>query len=221
MAAIQFTNVSKRYDSGQEALRSVDFTLESGEMAFLTGHSGAGKSTLLKLLTRVEQPSRGDVWVGEQNLSELSRSEIPQYRRTLGVVYQNHRLLEDRTVYQNIALPLRIAGYNEEDIGRRVRAALDRVGLLESEQKVPKALSSGEQQRIGIARAIVHKPRVLIADEPTGNLDPRLSLDIMSLFEQFNRIGTTVLIATHDVALIKRMRHRVLILDKGRLRHVQ
>ncbi len=190
-------------------------------MAFLTGHSGAGKSTLLKLLTRVEQPSRGDVWVGDQNLSELSRSEIPQYRRTLGVVYQNHRLLEDRTVYQNIALPLRIAGYNEEDIGRRVRAALDRVGLLESEQKLPQALSSGEQQRIGIARAIVHKPRVLIADEPTGNLDPRLSLDIMSLFEQFNRIGTTVLIATHDVALIKRMRHRVLILDKGRLRHVQ
>jgi cell division transport system ATP-binding protein len=221
MAAIQFTNVSKRYDSGQEALRSVDFTLESGEMAFLTGHSGAGKSTLLKLLTRVEKPSRGDVWVGDQNLSELSRSEIPHYRRTLGVVYQNHRLLEDRTVYQNIALPLRIAGYNEEDIGRRVRAALDRVGLLASEQKFPQALSSGEQQRIGIARAIVHKPRVLIADEPTGNLDPRLSLDIMSLFEQFNRIGTTVLIATHDVALIKRMRHRVLILDKGRLRHVQ
>lgn len=221
MAAIQFNNVSKRYDSGQEALKSVDFTLESGEMAFLTGHSGAGKSTLLKLLTRVEQPNRGDVWVGEQNLSELSRSEIPHYRRTLGVVYQNHRLLEDRTVYQNIALPLRIAGYNEEDIGRRVRAALDRVGLLESEHKYPQALSSGEQQRIGIARAIVHKPRVLIADEPTGNLDPRLSLDIMSLFEQFNRIGTTVLIATHDVALIKRMRHRVLILDKGRLRHVQ
>ena len=190
-------------------------------MAFLTGHSGAGKSTLLKLLTRVEKPSRGDVWVGDQNLSELSRSEIPHYRRTLGVVYQNHRLLEDRTVYQNIALPLRIAGYNEEDIGRRVRAALDRVGLLASEQKFPQALSSGEQQRIGIARAIVHKPRVLIADEPTGNLDPRLSLDIMSLFEQFNRIGTTVLIATHDVALIKRMRHRVLILDKGHLRHVQ
>jgi cell division transport system ATP-binding protein len=221
MAAIQFTNVSKRYDSGQEALRSVDFTLESGEMAFLTGHSGAGKSTLLKLLTRVEQPSRGDVWVGDQNLSELSRNDIPHYRRSLGVVYQNHRLLEDRSVYQNIALPLRIAGYNEEDIGRRVRAALDRVGLLESEHKFPQALSSGEQQRIGIARAIVHKPRVLIADEPTGNLDPRLSLDIMSLFEQFNRIGTTVLIATHDVALIKRMRHRVLILDKGRLRHVQ
>jgi cell division transport system ATP-binding protein len=221
MAAIQFTNVSKRYDSGQEALRSVDFTLESGEMAFLTGHSGAGKSTLLKLLTRVEQPSRGDVWVGDQNLSELSRNDIPHYRRSLGVVYQNHRLLEDRSVYQNIALPLRIADYNEEDIGRRVRAALDRVGLLESEHKFPQALSSGEQQRIGIARAIVHKPRVLIADEPTGNLDPRLSLDIMSLFEQFNRIGTTVLIATHDVALIKRMRHRVLILDKGRLRHVQ
>ncbi|MEY3037813.1 MAG: hypothetical protein RL143_380 [Pseudomonadota bacterium] len=220
MAAIQFNNVSKRYDSGQEALRGVDFTLESGEMAFLTGHSGAGKSTLLKLLTRVEQPSRGEVLVGDQNLSELSRRQIPHYRRTLGVVYQNHRLLEDRSVFQNIALPLRIAGYNEDDIARRVRAALDRVGLLEAEDKNPQALSSGEQQRIGIARAIVHKPRVLIADEPTGNLDPRLSLDIMHLFEQFNRIGTTVLIATHDVALIKRMRHRVLILDKGRLRNV-
>ncbi|QJD71750.1 cell division ATP-binding protein FtsE [Marinobacterium sp. LSUCC0821] len=220
MAAIQFNNVSKRYDSGQEALRGVDFELESGEMAFLTGHSGAGKSTLLKLLTRVEQPSRGEVLVGDQNLSELSRRQIPHYRRTLGVVYQNHRLLEDRSVFQNIALPLRIAGYNEDDIARRVRAALDRVGLLEAEDKNPQALSSGEQQRIGIARAIVHKPRVLIADEPTGNLDPRLSLDIMHLFEQFNRIGTTVLIATHDVALIKRMRHRVLILDKGRLRNV-
>src|SRR6056300_56817 len=221
MAAIQFNNVSKRYDSGQEALRGVDFELESGEMAFLTGHSGAGKSTLLKLLTRVEQPSRGEVLVGDQNLSELSRRQIPHYRRTLGVVYQNHRLLEDRSVFQNIALPLRIAGYNEDDIGRRVRAALDRVGLLASEQKFPQALSSGEQQRIGIARAIVHKPRVLIADEPTGNLDPRLSLDIMQLFEQFNRVGTTVLIATHDVALIKRMKHRVLILDKGRMRNVQ
>ncbi len=220
MAAIQFNNVSKRYDSGQEALRGVDFTLESGEMAFLTGHSGAGKSTLLKLLTRVEQPSRGEVLVGDQNLSELSHRQIPHYRRTLGVVYQNHRLLEDRSVFQNIALPLRIAGYNEDDIARRVRAALDRVGLLEAEHKNPQALSSGEQQRIGIARAIVHKPRVLIADEPTGNLDPRLSLDIMHLFEQFNRIGTTVLIATHDVALIKRMRHRVLILDKGRMRNV-
>lgn len=220
MAAIQFNNISKRYDSGQEALRGVDFELESGEMAFLTGHSGAGKSTLLKLLTRVEQPSRGEVLVGDQNLSELSRRQIPHYRRTLGVVYQNHRLLEDRSVFQNIALPLRIAGYNEDDIARRVRAALDRVGLLEAEDKNPQALSSGEQQRIGIARAIVHKPRVLIADEPTGNLDPRLSLDIMHLFEQFNRIGTTVLIATHDVALIKRMRHRVLILDKGRLRNV-
>ncbi len=220
MAAIQFNNVSKRYDSGQEALRGVDFELESGEMAFLTGHSGAGKSTLLKLLTRVEQPSRGEVLVGDQNLSELSRRQSPHYRRTLGVVYQNHRLLEDRSVFQNIALPLRIAGYNEDDIARRVRAALDRVGLLEAEDKNPQALSSGEQQRIGIARAIVHKPRVLIADEPTGNLDPRLSLDIMHLFEQFNRIGTTVLIATHDVALIKRMRHRVLILDKGRLRNV-
>ncbi len=220
MSAIRFENVNKRYATGHEALKAVDFTLESGEMAFLTGHSGAGKSTLLKMLTLVEQPSRGEVWVGDQNLSKLSRIQVPQYRRTLGVVYQNHRLLADRNVYNNIALPLQIAGFSQEDIGRRVRAALDRVGLLTAEQSYPQALSSGEQQRIGIARAIVHKPRLLIADEPTGNLDPRLSLDIMHLFEQFNRVGTTVLIATHDVALIKRMKHRVLILDQGRLRNV-
>lgn len=220
MSAIRFENVSKRYKTGHEALRSADFSLESGEMAFLTGHSGAGKSTLLKMLTLVEHPSRGEVWVGNQNLSKLSRSQIPDYRRTLGVVYQNHRLLGDRNVYQNIALPLQIAGYSRDHIGRRVRAALDRVGLLAAESAFPQALSSGEQQRVGIARAIVHKPRLLIADEPTGNLDPRLSLDIMHLFEQFNRVGTTVLIATHDVALIKRMKHPVLILDKGRLRRV-
>lgn len=220
MAAIRFSSVSKRYDNGHDALRAVDFELESGEMVFLTGHSGAGKSTLLKLLTLVERPSRGEVWVGEQNLAGLGKSQIPHYRRSLGVVYQNHRLLADRSVFQNIALPLQIAGYSDEDIGRRVRAALDRVGLLAAENANPLALSGGEQQRIGIARAIVHKPRLLIADEPTGNLDPRLSVDIMQLFEQFNRVGTTVLIATHDVALIKRMKHRVLILDKGRMRHV-
>jgi|SRR5210317_132945 cell division transport system ATP-binding protein len=220
MAAIRFTSVSKRYDNGHDALRAVDFELESGEMVFLTGHSGAGKSTLLKLLTLVERPSRGEVWVGEQNLASLRKHQISHYRRSLGVVYQNHRLLADRSVFQNIALPLQIAGYSEDDIGRRVRAALDRVGLLSAENANPMALSGGEQQRIGIARAIVHKPRLLIADEPTGNLDPRLSLDIMQLFEQFNRIGTTVLIATHDVALIKRMKHRVLILDKGRMRNV-
>lgn len=220
MSAIRFSQVSKRYAHGQDALRGVDFELESGEMAFLTGHSGAGKSTLLKLLTLVERPSRGEVWVGDQDLARLDKRQIPDFRRTLGVVYQNHRLLSDRTVFQNIALPLQIAGYSDDDIGRRVRAALDRVGLLSSENASPLALSGGEQQRIGIARAIVHKPRLLIADEPTGNLDPRLSLDIMQLFEQFNRVGTTVLIATHDVALIKRMKHRVLILDKGRLRRV-
>jgi cell division transport system ATP-binding protein len=220
MSAIRFSQVCKRYPNGHDALRTVDFELESGEMAFLTGHSGAGKSTLLKLLTLVERPSRGEVWVGDQNLATMDRRRIPGYRQSLGVVYQNHRLLSDRTVFQNIALPLQIAGYSDDDIGRRVRAALDRVGLLSAENANPLALSGGEQQRIGIARAIVHKPRLLIADEPTGNLDPRLSLDIMQLFEQFNRIGTTVLIATHDVALIKRMKHRVLILDKGRMRHV-
>ena len=214
---IQFEHVSKRYDQGHDALKDVSFTLNAGEMAFLTGHSGAGKSTLLKLIMLMERPSSGQVTVAEQDLGRLSRSGIPYLRRSIGVVFQNHQLLSDRTVFDNVALPLHISGYSPEDTARRVRAALDKVGLLAKEKMNPLALSSGEQQRVGIARAIVHKPKVLLADEPTGNLDPQLSQEIMRLFEQFNRVGTTVLVASHDVSLISKMRHRMLVLKEGRL----
>lgn len=217
MAAIRFSNVFKRYSSGQDALLGVNFELASGEMSFLTGHSGAGKSTLMKLIMLMERPSRGQVWVGQQDLSRLHRSQIPLLRRQVGVVFQNHQLLFDRTVFDNVALPLQISGYDPTDAARRVRAALDKVGLLDREKHNPIMLSTGEQQRVGIARAIVHKPRLLLADEPTGNLDPELSEDIMRLFEQFNQIGTTVLIASHDHSLINRMHHRVLTLRNGRL----
>ncbi|WP_299181471.1 cell division ATP-binding protein FtsE [uncultured Neptuniibacter sp.] len=214
---IQFENVSKRYPEGHDALRDISFTLDRGEMAFLTGHSGAGKSTLLKLIMLMERPTRGQVSVAHHDLAQFSRDDIPYHRRRIGVVFQNHQLLFDRSVFENIALPLQISGYEPEDVGKRVRAALDKVGLLSKEKHNPVALSTGEQQRIGIARAIVHKPQLLLADEPTGNLDPTLSAEIMSLFMEFNRHGTTVLIASHDLALISRMGHRTLTLDQGRL----
>lgn len=216
---IQFEHVTKRYGQGRDALKDVSFLLQRGEMAFLTGHSGAGKSTLLKLIMLMEHPSAGQIQVGEQALVALKRAQIAQLRRRIGVVFQNHQLLFDRTVFENVALPLQIIGYTPDDAARRVRAALDKVGLLSRERSNPLALSSGEQQRVGIARAIVHKPQVLLADEPTGNLDPQLSAEIMQLFEQFNRVGTTVLIASHDVALIRRMGRRVLTLQGGRLTH--
>ncbi|WP_286240899.1 cell division ATP-binding protein FtsE [Neptuniibacter halophilus] len=214
---ISFENVSKRYPEGHDALRDVSFFLQRGEMAFLTGHSGAGKSTLLKLIMLMERPSRGQVMVANQDLASFSHDDIPYHRRRIGVVFQNHQLLFDRSVFANVALPLQISGYEQDDIGKRVRAALDKVGLLSKEKLNPIALSTGEQQRIGIARAIVHKPQLLLADEPTGNLDPTLSAEIMSLFMEFNRHGTTVLIASHDLALISRTGHRTLILDQGRL----
>jgi cell division transport system ATP-binding protein len=169
------------------------------------------------MIMLMERPSQGQVVVGEQNLAQLGRHELPYHRRRIGVVFQNHHLLFDRTVFENIALPLQICGYEPEDAARRVRAALNKVGLLEKENQSPISLSSGEQQRVGIARAIVHKPQVLLADEPTGNLDPELSEEIMKLFQQFNRVGTTVLIASHDLSLIERMRHRTLVLRNGRL----
>ncbi|WP_026179927.1 cell division ATP-binding protein FtsE [Hahella ganghwensis] len=214
---IHFDRVTKRYPGGFEALTEVSFKLGRGEMAFLTGHSGAGKSTLLKLIMLMERPNKGQIFVGGQNLDRFSRGQIPYFRRHVGVVFQNHQLLFDRTVFDNVALPLEIAGVAPREIGRRVRAALDKVGLLKKEKVFPITLSGGEQQRVGIARAVVNKPPVLLADEPTGNLDPELSEEIMKLFQQFNQVGVTVLIASHDLALISHMHHRVIRLDHGQL----
>jgi cell division transport system ATP-binding protein len=215
---IQFDDVSKRYPGGHEALRHIDLHLARGELAFLTGHSGAGKSTLLKLIMLMELPSSGQVVINGQNLNRVTRRQLPFYRRNIGLVFQDHQLLFDRTVFDNVALPLRIAGLDSRDSARRVRAALDKVGLLHKENQNPIALSSGEQQRVGIARAVVNKPPLLLADEPTGNLDPALSAEIMALFEQFNDVGVSVLIASHDLSLIGRLRHRILVLDHGCLR---
>ena len=216
---IRFDAVSKRYPGGYEALSQVSFEVHKGELVFLTGHSGAGKSTLLKLMMLMERPSQGQVWVNERNLNRLGSSAIPQLRRRIGVVFQNHQLLFDRSVYDNVALPLMIEGYGEKEAARRVRAALDKVGLLNKEKQNPIALSGGEQQRIGIARAVVNKPQLLLADEPTGNLDPELSAEIMALFKQFNDVGVTVLIASHDLTLINRLQRRVISLENGRLIH--
>lgn len=214
---IEFRQVTKRYDSDHTALRQVNFSLDRGELAFLTGHSGAGKSTLLKLVMVMERPSAGEVIVGGQMLNKLPKRQIPYIRRHIGVVFQNHQLLFDRTVFDNVAMPLEVMGVPARDIGRRVRAALDKVGLLTKEKMNPLQLSGGEQQRVGIARAVVNKPPVLLADEPTGNLDPELSADIMRLFAQFSQVGVTVLIASHDIALINDMQRRTLTLDHGRL----
>jgi cell division transport system ATP-binding protein len=214
---IQFDNLSKRYPGGFEALRNVSFKMDAGEMAFLTGHSGAGKSTLLKLLMLMERPTSGNLLINGKNLNRLSNSQIPMYRRQVGVVFQNHQLLLDRSVFDNVALPLQVTGYPASEVGRRVRAALDGVGLLDKEQQNPMALSGGEQQRVGIARAVVHKPRILLADEPTGNLDPELSTEIMALFRRFQSVGVTVLIATHDINLINRMQLRIMRLEDGEL----
>jgi cell division transport system ATP-binding protein len=214
---IRFDNVSKRYPSGQEALRELSFEIGAGEMAFVTGRSGAGKSTLLKMIALLDRPSRGQVLVNGQNVAQTRRRGIPRWRRGIGMVFQDHKLLMDRSVYDNVALPLVIAGIAREEIAKRVRAALDKVGLLGREGDAPVALSTGEQQRVGIARAIVGKPPVLIADEPTGNLDPQLSAEVMALFGEFQQVGTTVLIASHDLSLIKRLQKRVLVLDQGKL----
>jgi cell division transport system ATP-binding protein len=214
---IRFDLVGKRYPSGHDALSELSFELGTGEMAFVTGHSGAGKSTLLKLIALLERPTRGQITVNAHNLNRTRRRGIAQLRRGIGMVFQDHRLLLDRSAFDNVALPLVIAGTAREEIGKRVRAALDKVGLLAREQAMPVELSAGEQQRVGIARAIVAKPPVLIADEPTGNLDPQLSAEIMGLFGQFQKVGTTVLVASHDLALIKRMGKRVLVLEHGKL----
>jgi cell division transport system ATP-binding protein len=214
---IRFDQVSKRYAGGHEALTRLSFEMESGDFAFLTGHSGAGKSTLMKLIMLIERSSQGQVFVNNKNLNRLANNQIPFFRRDIGVVFQNHQLLFDRSVFDNVALPLQIAGYPPGEAARRVRAALDKVGLLSKEKLNPLVLSGGEQQRVGIARAVVNKPPLLLADEPTGNLDPELSAEIMNLFRQFNDVGVTVLIASHDLGLIRRMRRRVLGLADGQL----
>lgn len=214
---ISFERVSKRYPEGHEALREVSVDIERDELVFLTGHSGAGKSTLLRLIMLMDRPSRGRIRVDGRDLGAVSRRGIARHRRDIGVVFQNHLLLNDRSVFDNVALPLVIAGYDHREIGRRVRAALDKVGLLDRERAMPPALSGGEQQRVGIARAVVGRPKILLADEPTGNLDPQLSAEIMQLFEAFNQVGVTILIASHDLVLISRLHHRILTLRDGRL----
>ncbi|MBE0365185.1 cell division transport system ATP-binding protein [Pseudoalteromonas ulvae UL12] len=214
---IKFQQVSKTYPGGHLALEKVSFHLEPGELAFLTGHSGAGKSTLLKLISLMERPSAGEVFINGVKLNQLSTKQVPFVRRDIGMIFQNHRLLNRYNIFDNVAFPLVIEGMHRKDIEKRVHAALDRVGLLSKVKCYPDTLSGGEQQRVGIARAIVNSPPILLADEPTGNLDPELSVEILNLFKDFNQQGTTVLIATHDLGLIARMKYRSLTLKKGRL----
>lgn len=213
---ITFENVSKVYQ-GKNAINNVSFHLDQGEMAFLTGHSGAGKSTLLKLIHRIESPSRGTLHVNGVDVDRLRRSSIPKHRRNIGIIFQNPHLLNKHTVYENVAMPLIITRYRDDEIAKRVRAALNKVGLLEKERRYPGELSAGERQRVSIARAIVNKPALVLADEPTGNLDPDLSLDIMRLFQSLNAVGVTLLIATHDLALIARLNHRIITLKEGQI----
>ena len=214
---IRFDRVHKRYANGREALADVSFRIGAGELAFLTGHSGAGKSSILKLIALIDRPTRGQVFINDQDTAKVRPRNIPQFRRRLGVVFQDHKLLHDRPVADNVALPLIIAGVPKREVDKRVRAALDQVGLLGKEKNGPLELSTGEQQRVGIARAVVGKPALLIADEPTGNLDPDLAVEIMRLFKRFNDVGVTVLIATHDVHLIERFDARRIVLGDGRV----
>jgi cell division transport system ATP-binding protein len=209
--------VAKRFPDGREALSGIGFELAAGELAFVTGHSGAGKSTLLKLIHGSERPSAGTLTFLGRNLAKLSRRQLPAHRRQVGVVFQDHRLLGDRSVYDNVALPLLIAGLPREEIGRRVRHVLERLGLTGRERALPRMLSTGEQQRVGIARAVAAQPPLLVADEPTGNLDPQLAFEVMQLFATLPAQGSAVLIASHDLHLVRRMRRRVLVLDHGRL----
>ena len=214
---IKFEQVSKTYPGGFQALNNVSFHLEPGEMAFLTGHSGAGKSTLLKLISMMERPTAGRVLINGHDLKRIKVSQIPYVRRDIGMIFQDHRLLMDKTILDNVALPLLIEGYSMQEARKRVQAALEKVGLGDKLRHYPMMLSGGEQQRVGIARAVVNKPPLLLADEPTGNLDPKLSMEIIRLFEEFNRVGVSVLIATHDLGLIARLRYRTLTLRDGRM----
>ncbi|MCW8091940.1 cell division ATP-binding protein FtsE [Alteromonas sp. ASW11-130] len=214
---IKFEQVSKTYPGGQRALSKVNFHIEPGEMAFLTGHSGAGKSTLLKLISIMERPTVGRVLINGHDLNTITRRQIAFIRRDIGMIFQNHHLLMDKSVFDNVALPLIIEGYTRKETSRRVEAALEMVGLSQMAKNSPLMLSGGEQQRVGIARAVVNKPPLLLADEPTGNLDPKLSMEIISLFEDFNQAGVSVFIATHDLGLIARMRYRTLTLRNGQM----
>lgn len=214
---IRFDNVCKKYAGGGDALRNLTFEVDSGEMVFLTGASGAGKSTLLRLIALIERPTRGQIFVDGLNVGRMTARHVPKHRRKIGIVFQDNKLLQDRSTFDNIALPLIIAGVGDREVPRRVRAALDQVGLLKKEKQTPRMLSAGEQQRVGIARAVVTRPRLLIADEPTGNLDPWLSLEIMKLFGRFNDIGVTMLIATHDLNLLGRLKGRRMQLGNGEL----
>jgi len=214
---ISFSKVWKRYPGGLEALRNVTFTIAAGEMVFITGHSGAGKSTVLKLAAAIERPTGGSIIVNGQNVAALRPGAIPYLRRNFGLIFQDHKLLFDRNAFENVMLPLQVNGFERREAARRVRAALDKVGLLAKEKAYPITLSGGEQQRLAIARAIVHRPAILLADEPTGNLDAGYAADIGELFRSFNQVGVTVVIATHDEALAARLRPRVVALKAGAL----
>lgn len=214
---IQFTNVSMIYPGGNKALQNIDLNIEKGEMVYISGRSGAGKSTLLRLINLIDRHTRGQIVIKGQNLERIKSKRISLFRRNIGFIFQDHKLLNDRTIFDNVALPLVIAGNTHQDIKRRVQASLDKVGLLSKINSYPMELSSGERQRIGFARAVVHRPSILLADEPTGNLDPALSWEIMKLFEQFNQVGVTVMIASHEIDMIRHMQKRIIILNEGRV----
>jgi len=214
---IKLSQVSKRYPNGHQALNNISLNIDAGEMVFLAGHSGAGKSTLFKLITRIEKPTSGQVLVDNQNIGRMKDSKVPELRREIGVIFQDHKLLFDRSVFDNVALPLIVAGARNDQIQKSVRAALGKVGLAGKEKSLPITLSGGEQQRVGIARAVIHRPSILLADEPTGNLDEALSDEIIDIFSEFNRVGTTVLIATHDLRQVERLGKRTIELANGQL----
>ncbi len=214
---IEFHNVTKRYPGGYDALNNISLHLGAGDMAFLTGHSGAGKSTLLKIISLIEKPTRGQALLNRINLNTIPRYRVPYVRRNIGIIFQDHQLLFDRSVFDNVSMPLVIQGYRPQEIAKRTRAALDKVGLLHKEKSMPITLSGGEQQRVGIARAVVHKPMLLLADEPTGNLDPVLSREIMQIFIDFHQVGVSVLVASHDLNLIDELQKPVLTLNRGLL----
>ena len=214
---IKLSQVSKRYPNGHQALNNIDLYIAPGEMAFLAGHSGAGKSTLFKLITRIEKPTSGQILVDNQNVGRMKESKVPALRREIGVIFQDHKLLFDRSVFDNVALPLIVAGVPHNQVQKSVRAALSKVGLAGKEKSYPIALSGGEQQRVGIARAVIHRPNILLADEPTGNLDEALSDEIIDIFADFNQVGTTVLIATHDIRQVHRLKKRTIELANGQI----